>query len=331
MQTLIQQIPKAELHIHIEGSLEPDMMFRLAERNAIELPFDSVKELQAAYSFSNLQSFLDIYYQGTQVLCTKQDFYDMTWSYLNRASADSVRHCEIFFDPQSHTARGISFATVVEGISAALADGAKKLNISSHLIMCFLRHLSQEEAMDTLTMALDYKDKIIGVGLDSSEIGHPPKKFQEVFTRARKEGFRAVAHAGEEGPADYIWQALDLLQVERIDHGIACLQDSQLVNHLRDQQIPLTVCPLSNVKLAVFQSAKEHNLKAMLDQGLCVTINSDDPAYFGGYINANFIALADQLTTADIAQLAKNSFQASFLEPEQKQHHINHIEEHLQG
>ncbi|RZM75607.1 adenosine deaminase [Leptolyngbya iicbica] len=315
MSSLIQTLPKAELHIHIEGSLEPEMMFTLAQRNGIELPYASVAEIQAAYQFENLQSFLDLYYAGAQVLQTEQDFYDLTWAYLQKCAAQTVRHTEIFFDPQTHTDRGLPFEIVCNGITAALQAGREQLNVSSHLILCFLRHLSADDAMATLEQALPYQDRIIGVGLDSSELGHPPSKFQAVFDRARAEGFLTVAHAGEEGPPEYIWEALKLLKVSRIDHGVRCVEDPALVDYLGEHQIPLTVCPLSNVKLCVFDTMADHNLKTLLDQGLCVTVNSDDPAYFGGYLNENFEAIqtALALTDADLTQLAQNSFRAAFL------------------
>jgi adenine deaminase len=316
MHQAIRTLPKVELHLHIEGSLEPELMFALARRNGVELPYASVEEVRAAYDFSDLQSFLDIYYAGAQVLLTEQDFYDMTWAYLERCRADKVRHTEIFFDPQTHTDRGVAFDTVMRGITRALDDGRQNLGISSFLILCFLRHLDAESAMATLDEALPWRDHIIGVGLDSSEQGNPPEKFQTVFDRAREEGFLTVAHAGEEGPPDYIRQALDLLQVKRIDHGVQCDKDPELVQRLAEEQIPLTVCPLSNIKLCVFDRLDNHNLKKLLDAGLCVTINSDDPAYFGGYIGENFEATADalKLSLADIEKLARNAVNASFLD-----------------
>ena len=322
MQTdrLIERMPKAELHLHIEGTLEPEMMMALAERNRVELPYADVDEIRNAYEFSDLQSFLDIYYAGAQVLQTAEDFFDLTAAYLDRAAADNVRHVEIFFDPQTHTERGVPFATVVDGIHSALADGQRRLGISFGLILCFLRHLDEGDAMKTLAEALPYADRIIGVGLDSSELGHPPSKFRRVFERARNAGFRAVAHAGEEGPPSYIREALDLLAVERIDHGVRCLEDEDLVRRLARDRIPLTVCPLSNVKLRVFDSLEQHNLRTLLDHGLCVTINSDDPAYFGGYIGQNFreSQRALDLDRDDLRLLAKNAFQASFLDDEEK-------------
>ncbi len=316
----IDQLPKAELHIHIEGSLEPELMFAIAQRNGIKLAYDSVEALKSAYEFSRLQDFLDIYYAGAQVLLQEQDFYDMTWAYLQRVAAEGVLHTEIFFDPQTHTDRGVSFATVINGISRALEAGREQLGISSLLIMCFLRHLDEAAAMRTLEQALPYKHLIIGVGLDSSEQGNPPSKFQNVFARARQEGFLLVAHAGEEGSADYVWEALDLLQVARIDHGNRSLDDEKLVQTLVERQMALTVCPLSNLKLCVVKDLKQHPLKIMLQKGLLATINSDDPAYFGGYINANYTAMQEalQLSKADLVQLARNSFQASFLPESEK-------------
>jgi adenine deaminase len=318
MDRFIQEIPKAELHIHIEGSLEPEMMFDLAHRNGISLPFSSVEATRQAYKFENLQSFLNIYYAGASVLVTEQDFYDLTWAYLQRAKTDNIRHTEIFFDPQTHCDRGISFETVIKGIHDALEDGKQKLGISSHLILCFLRHKTALDAMEILRKAIPFKDWIIGVGLDSSEVGHPPSKFVEVFNEARKAGFVTVAHAGEEGPTGYIWEALNLLKVSRIDHGVRCTEDPKLVVELGKTQVPLTVCPLSNVKLKVFPTMEKHNLKTMLNLGLCVTVNSDDPAYFGGYISDNYRAVASALLLnhQDVYQLAQNSFKASFLSDE---------------
>ncbi len=316
MKDAIRALPKVELHLHIEGSLEPELMFALAERNGIDLPYSTIEEVQAAYEFNDLQSFLDIYYAGAQVLLKEQDFYDMTWAYLEQCRADKVRHTEIFFDPQTHTERGVSFETVVKGISRALSDGYEQLGITSHLILCFLRHLSADAAMATLEQALPWREHIIGVGLDSSEQGHPPEKFKAVFDRARAEGFLTVAHAGEEGPPEYITQALDLLEVMRIDHGVRCLEDPLLVRRLQKERIPLTVCPLSNVKLCVFDRLENHNLKKLLDANLRVTINSDDPAYFGGYIGHNYLATARALNLSldDIETLARNAVTASFLD-----------------
>ncbi len=285
MNSLINALPKAELHLHIEGTFEPELMFQLAERNGINLPYESVETLHKAYDFNALQDFLDIYYQGMNVLHKEQDFYDLTWDYLRRVSQQTVRHVEIFFDPQGHIDRGIAFETVLDGIYHALADGQKKWGISFGIIMCFLRHLDESDAFKTLESALPHKDKIIGVGLDSSESGNPPSKFKSVFAKAREEGFHVVAHAGEEGPPAYIYEALDLLKVERIDHGNTSMQDDELLQRLAKEHTPLTVCPLSNLKLCVVDSMKNHPLPAMLKAGLNVTINSDDPAYFGGYLN----------------------------------------------
>jgi adenosine deaminase len=324
LRILLQRMPKAELHIHIEGSLEPELIFELAQRNGVKLAYESVDSLRKAYAFDNLQSFLDIYYAGASVLLKEQDFYDMTMAYLHRAAQDNVRHAEIFFDPQTHTARGVPFQTVVDGIWRACQDGP----ISATLIMCFLRHLSEDDALATLEEALPYRDKIIGVGLDSSEVGHPPEKFTRVFERCRQLGLHLVAHAGEEGPPAYIETALDLLNVERIDHGVRCLEDALLTARLVREQIALTVCPLSNIKLRVFGDMGEHNLLALLDAGLAATVNSDDPAYFGGYMNANFLAAFDALplTAAHAHQLARNSFTASFLEPEAKRAFIDELD-----
>jgi len=321
MRSPLLTLPKAELHIHIEGSLEPDMMFALAQRNGIILPYESVAALQAAYQFADLQSFLDFYYAGAQVLQTELDFYNLTWAYLQRCAAQGVYHTEIFFDPQTHTDRGIPFAVVHSGITQALKEAKTQLDVSSALILCFLRHLSAEAAMATLEQALPYGDSIIAVGLDSAELGHPPSKFQAVFDRARAEGFLTVAHAGEEGPPEYIWEAINLLKVARIDHGVRCVEDPALVAYLVEHQIPLTVCPLSNVKLCVFDTMADHNLKQLLDLGLCVTINSDDPAYFGGYLAENFEAVesALDLTPAQRITLAQNSFRASFLTEAEQQ------------
>ena len=328
MEALIRDLPKAELHIHIEGSLEPELMFELAARNDVKLPFASVEEVRRAYQFTDLQSFLDIYYEGARVLLEEQDFYDMTWAYLQKAHSQNVRHCEIFFDPQTHTDRGVAFATVINGIHRALTDGEQRLGISSGLILCFLRHLSAEAAMQTLEEALAFKPWIIAVGLDSSELGHPPEKFARVFDKAREYGFLTVAHAGEEGPPEYIWQALDVLKVSRIDHGVRCVEDPKLVRRLAEQQVALTVCPLSNVKLRVFDSIEQHNLKQLLDLGLCATVNSDDPAYFGGYLVENFLASqrALQLERDDICRLVRHSFEATFLPQERKQQLLDELQ-----
>ena len=324
LEALARRLPKAELHLHIEGSLEPELMFALAQRNRVALPYESVEAVRRAYVFSDLQSFLDIYYAGCRVLVTEQDFYDLTWAYLERAAAQGVRHAEIFFDPQTHTERGVPFETVISGIHRALHDGRARLGISSGLIMCFLRHLSEEDAQQTLTEAMPFAEWLVGVGLDSSERGYPPSKFQRVYEQAREVGLQPVAHAGEEGPASYIWEALDLLGARRIDHGVRCLEDERLVGRLVEAQVPLTVCPLSNVKLRVFSELKQHNLKRMLDRGLLVTVNSDDPAYFGGYVAENFgqSALALKLEASDLFKLARNSFVASFLPDPEKARHI---------
>jgi adenosine deaminase len=320
MKKFLRALPKAELHLHIEGTLEPELMFELAKRNQIELPFESVPEVKKAYNFANLQSFLDLYYRGMQVLQQEQDFYDLTWAYLQKAASQNVRHTEIFFDPQSHTERGIPFETIHAGIYRALQKARSEYGISSQLILCFLRHLSAEQAMATLTEALPYKETIVAVGLDSSEQGNPPAKFKAVFERALAENFLTVAHAGEEGPPEYIWEALRLLHVSRIDHGVGCSEDADLLDYLIEGQIPLTVCPLSNVKLKVFDSMEQHNLKKLLNLGLCVTVNSDDPAYFGGYVTENYQAAAAalKLSQSEIYQLAKNSFRASFVSKEVK-------------
>lgn len=321
METLIETLPKAELHLHIEGTLEPELLFEIAQRNRIPLRFPTVEALRDAYNFHNLQSFLDIYYEGAQVLRHEQDFYDLTRAYLDRMAAENVRHVEIFFDPQTHTERGVSFECVIKGIHRALHDADTLHGISSRLILCFLRHLSEEDAMRTLEQALPYKQWITAVGLDSSEVGHPPEKFKTVFDRARNEGLLTVAHAGEEGPPEYIWQALDVLHVKRIDHGVRCLEDPALVERLKRERVPLTVCPLSNIKLRVFDEMTQHNLKTLLDNGLCVTVNSDDPAYFGGYLTENYRAVCEalRLTPEQVVQLAKNSFEASFMPEAEKQ------------
>lgn len=311
----LTRLPKAELHLHIEGTLEPDLMLALAKRNGITLPFNTVVEAKAAYEFSNLQDFLDIYYQGASVLLKEQDFYDLAWAYLQRAHADGIVHTEIFFDPQTHTDRGVPFATVINGLRRALVDAEQQWGLTHRLILCFLRHLPESEAFDTLEAATPYLAWIDGVGLDSSEFGHPPEKFARVFDRARQLGLATVAHAGEEGPPDYIWQALELLQVNRIDHGVRCVEDAKLVDHLITTQMPLTVCPLSNIKLCVFDDLAQHNIGTLLDQGVCVTVNSDDPAYFGGYLNTNIMSTQQALglSTQAVKQLCANSIQASWL------------------
>jgi adenine deaminase len=331
METFIRDLPKTELHIHIEGSLEPELIFEIAQRNGITLRFGSVEEIRKAYQFTDLQSFLDIYYEGLGVLRHEPDFYDMTWAYLEKAHAQNVRHTEIFFDPQAHTDRGVSFETVIKGIHRALQEAQLKFNMSSKLMMCFMRTLSADAAMKTLAQALPFKDWIIGVGLDSSERGYPPEKFTAVFDKARQEGFLTVAHAGEEGPPEYLWQALQLLKVSRIDHGVRCVEDAQLVEKLKIDQIPLTVCPVSNVKLCVFKTMNDHNIKQMFDLGLCVTVNSDDPAYFGGYITENFLAIqqAFNLSHNDIYQLAKNALQAAFLTQTEKQNLLAELDDFM--
>lgn len=328
LRETLQAMPKAELHIHIEGSLEPELIFALARRNNVTLPFASVEELRRAYAFRDLQSFLDIYYAGASVLLTEQDFYDMTLAYLRRAKADNVRHAEIFFDPQTHTARGIAFSVAITGIDRALREAHSRWGMSSAVIMCFLRHLSEEDAFATLEQALPHRDKLIGVGLDSSERGHPPEKFARVFARCRELGLHLVAHAGEEGPPEYIRTALDLLQVERIDHGVRCLEDAALTQRLARDRVPLTVCPLSNIKLRVFDQMHDHNLLKLLDAGIVATINSDDPAYFDGYINDNFFATFEALPLQrrHARQLARNSFSASFLDASTKQRYLDEVD-----
>lgn len=327
MNDLIDKLPKAELHLHIEGSLEPELMFALAQKNSITLPYKTIEEVRDAYNFTSLQSFLDIYYAGANVLIHESDFFDLTWAYLLKCHEQNVKHTEIFFDPQTHTARGITFETVINGITRALHKAEKELDISSYLIMCFLRHLSEEAAFETLKESLPFKEHILGVGLDSSEVGHPPAKFERVFHEASSLGYKVVAHAGEEGDSSYIWEAINLLNVNRIDHGIRCDEDDDLVQFLIKKQIPLTVCPLSNVKLRAVKTMPEHNILKLLKQGVLVTVNSDDPAYFGGYVNENFEALAHALhpSREELKQLAKNSFYASFLSDERKQHFIEMI------
>jgi adenine deaminase len=329
LPSLLRRMPKAELHIHIEGSLEPELIFSLAQRNAIALPYRSVQDLRKAYAFSNLQSFLDIYYAGASVLITEQDFYDMAYAYLVRAAADNVVHAEIFFDPQTHTARGVAMHTVVNGLHRACVDAKAKLGVDASLILCFLRHLSEQEAFETLEQALPYRDLILGIGLDSGELGNPPEKFAKVFQRCKALGFRLVAHAGEEGPPAYVWAALDVLQVERIDHGVKSSKDALLMQRLAKDRVPLTVCPLSNLKLCVVPSLSQHNLGTLLDAGLCAMVNSDDPAYFGGYINENFTQTfaATALTAQHAYQLAANSFEASFVSAEQKRRYLDRVNE----
>lgn len=320
----VRLLPKTELHLHLEGSLEPELMFELAARNGVQLPYASVEEVRAAYDFHNLQSFLDIYYQCADVLRTEQDFFDLTWAYLLRCQEDGVVHVEPFFDPQTHTERGIDMGVVIKGITRALAQAEKDLGISSGLILCFLRHLSEEQAFDCLQQAEPYLEHFIGVGLDSSELGHPPEKFARVFAKSRALGLRAVAHAGEEGPADYIVDALDILKVDRIDHGVRCVEDDALMQRLAKEQITLTVCPLSNTRLKVFKHMSEHNILQLLDQDIAVMVNADDPAFFGGYLMQNFDALIEHLamTRLQAVKLALNSITGSFLSNEQKEIHI---------
>jgi adenosine deaminase len=320
-QEWLNQLPKVELHLHLEGSLEPELMFKLAERNNVQLPFANVTELREAYQFNNLQEFLDIYYQGANVLLVEQDFYDLTWAYLEKCYSQHVMHVELFFDPQTHTDRGVPLDAVINGIYGALRDAEFHLEISSHLILCFLRHLSEQAAFETLAMLDPFLDRIVAVGLDSSEQGHPPEKFSRVFAHARSLGLLTVAHAGEEGPADNIWTAINDLQVSRIDHGVRAIDDPVLLTHLAKTQLPLTVCPLSNTKLRVFETMSKHTILQMLAQGICVTVNSDDPAYFGGYITENFLALAQDLDLSETQarQLALNSINASFADEDRKQ------------
>jgi adenosine deaminase len=320
-QEWLNLLPKVELHMHLEGSLEPELMFELARRNNIELPYSSVEQIREAYEFSNLQDFLDIYYQGAQVLQHEQDFYDLVWAYLKKCEQQNVIHVEPFFDPQTHTDRGIPFETVINGISRALKDGESQLGISSQLIMCFLRHLSEPAAFDTLEKAEPYLDRIVAVGLDSSERGHPPEKFSRVFARAREAGLLTVAHAGEEGPAEYVWTAINDLKVSRVDHGVRSIDDPKLMAYLVETRMPLTVCPLSNTKLRVFEDMSQHNILQMLEKGVCVTVNSDDPAYFGGYMTENFEALVQALdmTENQAKRLVLNSIEASFVDDARKQ------------
>jgi adenine deaminase len=325
---LLRRMPKAELHIHIEGSLEPELIFALAARNGVTLPYASVDELRRAYAFTDLQSFLDIYYAGASVLLHEQDFFDMAWAYLQRAKADNVVRAEIFFDPQTHTARGVAMHTVIDGLHRACVQAKAQLGVDAELILCFLRHLSEAEAFDTLEAALPFRDRFIGVGLDSSEVGHPPEKFARVFAKCRALGLHLVAHAGEEGPPAYVWTALDLLHVERIDHGVQSAHDPALMQRLQRDRVPLTVCPLSNLKLCVFPKLADHNLKQLLETGLCVTVNSDDPAYFGGYVNDNYVQLAQAvgLNAQHAYQLARNSFEASFVGAERKREYIAQLD-----
>ncbi|CAG9297869.1 adenosine deaminase [Celerinatantimonas diazotrophica] len=333
MREFIQGLPKVELHLHIEGTLEPELMFELAQRNQVKIPFSSPEQVRSAYQFSNLQSFLDIYYQGANVLLYQQDFFDLTWHYLLQCHRENVRHCEIFFDPQTHTQRGIAFETVINGIIQALEKGRQELGITSHLILCFLRHLDEHSALQTLDQALAYRELIIGVGLDSSEQGNPPQKFARVFAKAERLGFKRVAHAGEEGPAQNIRTAIESLHVNRVDHGVRCVEDSALVAQLIESQMPLTVCPLSNIKLKVFSNMREHNIVELLDKGMCVTINSDDPAYFGGYMNQNFHAIADvfALTHQQLAKFSINAINASFIHEDDKQKLRQEVFDYMQS
>ncbi len=333
MPQLLRAMPKAELHIHIEGTLEPELIFALAKRNGVQLPYADVAAVRSAYAFTNLQSFLDLYYAGASVLLHEQDFYDMAWAYFEKAAADHVVRAEIFFDPQTHTSRGVPMGAVIEGLHRACRDAEAKWGISTDLILCFLRHLSEEDALATLEAAMPWCDHFMGVGLDSSEVGHPPEKFARVFARARELELRLVAHAGEEGPPAYIWSALDTLQVERIDHGVQAIQDAALMKRLAQSQVPLTVCPLSNLKLRVFNSLADHNLAQMLDAGLCVTINSDDPAYFGGYLVDNYVQTfaALHMGAQQAYKLAANSIQASFVTEEQKLEWMHELKQCFMG
>ncbi len=333
MEAFVRGLPKAELHVHIEGTLEPEMMFQMAQRNGVALSFESVEEVRAAYEFTDLQSFLDIYYEGARVLTTEQDFFDLTHAYLRKAAEDNVRRAEIFFDPQTHTERGIPFETAVTGIHRALEAGRAELGISSGLIMCFLRHLSVESAHRTLEQALPFRHLLLAVGLDSSEVGNPPEAFEAVFARARREGLLVVAHAGEEGPPAYIWKALDVLHARRIDHGVRAEEDPNLLLRLAEERIPLTMCPFSNIKLRVFPSLADHNLKRLLDRGLVVTINSDDPAYFGGYVGDNYLAVSEALglSRENLGTLAGNSFEASFLRVEERRRFLAELDRYLAG
>ena len=323
----IKKTPKTELHLHIEGTLEPKHMFELAKRNNIPIPYKNVEEVKSAYNFNNLDTFLNIYYQGSKVLIHEKDFFDLTWAYVLKCKEDNIVHTEIFFDPQTHLDRGISFDVVINGISKALDKASREFGITSKIIMCFLRHLDEESGFKVLNQAIKYKDRIIGVCLDSSELGNPPKKFEKLFQKARDEGFLTVAHAGEEGPTEYIWESINLLKVKRIDHGIQCLKDEKLVDELKKIQLPLTVCPLSNIKLCVFDKIENHNLKKMLNKGLRVMVNSDDPAYFGGYLNKNLIEIqaALNLSIDDIKTLISNSFKSSFLKDDKKKEWIDKI------
>ncbi|MEZ8092710.1 adenosine deaminase [Photobacterium swingsii] len=331
MNAFIQGLPKVELHLHIEGSLEPELLFKLAKRNNIDIPYQSPQALRKAYEFEDLQSFLDIYYQGANALRTEQDFYDLTWAYLEKSKVDNVIHTEIFFDPQTHTDRGIPFDTVINGIHRAMRDGHKQLGISSQIIACFLRHLPEKNAIETLQSILKHKDKIIGVGLDSSEQGHPPAKFKRVFQQAKEAGLLTVAHAGEEGPAQNIVDAVEMLSVSRVDHGVRCVEDELLLEALIDSKMPLTVCPLSNIKLRVFDKMEQHNIAELLRKGVAVTINSDDPAYFGGYMTDNFLAVsnAHPMSKQELAQFTINAINGSFISDALKADYRAQVENYL--
>jgi adenosine deaminase len=330
MKNFIEGLPKAELHLHIEGSFEPDLMFNIAKRNGIDIRFNSVEEVKEAYNFSNLQDFLDIYYEGMNVLTTEQDYYDLTWAYLTKVHSENVVHTEIMFDPQGHTDRGVEFDTVINGIWRAMEDAQSQYGMTCQLIMSFLRHLDEESAFNTLEDGLRHKDKITAIGLDSSELGNPPTKFERAYAKAREAGFKLVAHAGEEGPAEYVWEALNQLKVDRIDHGNRSLEDDNLVKELVERKMGLTVCPLSNLKLCVVDDLKDHPLRTMLDAGLMASINSDDPAYFGGHMNANYMAMAEalNLSKAELTAFAKISFQTSFLSEEEKEKRIRQVDEY---
>lgn len=329
MPTFLRQIPKAELHLHIEGTLEPDLIFKLAERNRIRLKYKNIPECKAAYRFADLQSFLDIYYYAMKVLITEQDFYDLGWNYFQKAARQNIRHVEMFFDPQAHLQRGVAFATVINGLKASIAAAKKYFGISSSLIMCFLRDLSQEDAEKVFEYALEHKDCIVAIGLDSAELGNPPSKFKDVFAKAREAGFAVTAHAGEEGPSEYIWEALEILKVTRIDHGIKCIDDPKLVKYLAQEKIPLTMCPLSNLRLQVFSDLKQCPVRHLLDSGVHVTINSDDPAYFGGYQEKNFEVLQNDLNLSkqDIYQVCKNAFTGAFLPDVRKQQYLIELDQ----
>ncbi|WP_367111887.1 adenosine deaminase [uncultured Psychrobacter sp.] len=331
MIELIKALPKAELHLHIEGSLEPELMLRLAKKNNVDIPYKDIEAIRDAYNFTNLQSFLDIYYAGAKVLVTKEDFYDLTWEYILKCVEDNVVHTEIFFDPQTHTQRGVPFEVVITGITQALSAAKARYGITSAVIVCFLRHLSEQEAFETLEQALKFKQHIIGVGLDSAELGNPPSKFKAVFKKAREEGFKLVAHAGEEADYSYIYEALDLLDIDRIDHGVQSINSDALMQRLKEEQMPLTVCPNSNIELKVFDSYEQHNIKQLLDFGLNVSVNSDDPAYFKGYINQNFINIYEHLTLseADIVTLIKNSFRSAFIDNDLKQQYLRQVDQVL--